>query len=44
VFITYDKPSTTDVPLHLLSSDASVEVADAGINKFYSDIVQCLWD
>ena len=41
---TYDKLSAIDVPTHLLTSVASVDAASDGINRFYSDIVQCLWD
>jgi len=43
-FLTYDKLCAVDAPTHLLSSVVSVDVASAGINRFYSDIVQCLWD
>ena len=42
--VTHDKLSTVHVPTHLLSYVTSTEDAHYSINKFYSDIVQCLWD
>ena len=41
--VTGDKLSAVQAPTHLLTSVVSPDDAHASINRFYVDIVECLW-
>ena len=42
--LTYENLSSIDVPVHLLSTVTGTDDVRHSINKFYNDLVRCLWD